>query len=222
MKKIKKWFKRYWLRLRWIPFADAPVDEWRFFAQNAPRWLVEEVASTWFDDFDETDYWSEVNEILKERCFHFERPVLSSSFIEMNSDRICFVKENSASEMITTLVKNVGKKYPFFVVEQKTNKMLGIALNEKLVIAGVINGNFLSGNALDILRQNSVYFLSSQDVEWFPCFQKELSLMLSEVGLEPLDEWYWYYKGMGLPEAWNTNMQWIDPVKSTASIIGKF
>ena len=221
IKKFKQWFERYQLRARLVPFGDASLDEWRSFAKNAPRWLVEETAKKWWNDFDDTEYWSRVNEILKERCHSFERPILSLSFVERNLERILYVKEWLRGEEIVSICKASGKKYPFFVVEN-TGKLLGIALNQKLVIAGVINKNLRLGEVREIHEKHGTHFLTLQDVEWFPCFEKEVSLMLSEVGLEPLGEWYWYYDAIRIPKAWNINTQQKNVVTATASVIGKF
>lgn len=221
--KLKEKLKRIWLRMSLIPSFDAPLEAWQYFAENAPRWLVEETLTKWLDDMEETIYWHRVKEMLNNRCTRFERPILSSSFIKVNLYRICFVAEGTASEVIATIGKSAGKDYPFFVVEKGTNKMLGIVLNQKQVFAGVINRTMCSATAEVILRKNGMRFLSSEDVSWFPCFQKEVSVMLTEVGLDSLGEWYWYEDSVsGQFRAWNTKTQQKGISRVKALLIGKF
>lgn len=188
---LKQRCKRFYLRASWVPFDDAPLSEWQHFAEAAPRWLVEEVAEEWVSEFFAASQWDAVYSILKRRCERLEYPVLGKSFMEENSNRICIVPDDSSRGEVKVLAERSEKEYPFYVVEQ-SGKFRGIAVTYGLVLAGVLNRFCVAQKEQKLQDVNLSESLSLKDFGFLTSLQDEVSKMLQEAGLEPLQGRYWY------------------------------
>lgn len=191
---VQKW-KRFHQRARWVPFDDAPLSEWEYFAQSAPRWLVEETIEKWIKDFSATAQWDTVYALLKRRCNSFEYPMLPQAFIKANQERVCVVAEGSSAVHISVCAECSEKEYPFYVVE-RNGKFRGIAVTYGLVIAGVMNKLCIKEKEREVQSINVTRSLSLKDCHLLFQSQDEVSKMLLEIGLHPLFGRYWTYTGV--------------------------
>ena len=149
-----------------IPKVNASLKEWAGFAAMAPR---KAVVLAYEKNVKRSDIDAEIIKLLEARIFSFDR-----EFAYFCSDDIfggCLeVRPRATNSEIKEQVRKGGIEFPCLIVEE--NPLLsgggwfrGIAITDKLVIAGVIAEAIDFPKAESIVKVDNMQLLTPEDVE---------------------------------------------------------
>ena len=179
-----------WDEQRFCP-RYAPFPTWEKFIKNT-NWKV------LYDCFGEfkTRFGNskdrDVCNMLYERLYQIEYPIISDNIVEANKDKIIWVSENSSDDQIKEEVARVWaqKKCTCFVLE-KTKKLKGFALSETLIICGISATWVFPQVAFEKCTEWSKKLLTKEDSVLLEKEIKTLNSMMEEIDVPSINCQHW-------------------------------
>ncbi len=152
-----------------IPKVSASLKEWAGFAAMAPRKVVVAVYNKINKKSEVDTEIAEIIKILEARIFSFDR-VFAYFCADDIFSGVMEVKPRATNAEIKEQIKKEGVVFPCLIVEK--NPLLsgggwfrGIAISDKLVIAGVITEAIDYSKAAAVVKENNLLLLTPEDVE---------------------------------------------------------
>lgn len=175
-----------------VPQKDDSVECWQAFAEKVGWREVYDVHRSFvpraYGPY--ADHDMAVCNLLSERLFRMEQPILSPAFLGSLSADIIEVENGADNEAVKAVVSSKSVSVPMYVVE-RCGKLRGFALAPQLILAGVTATAFRPYWVLKMAEKMNVSLLSREETEVVEKNLQRLLGMMSKVGVPRLHEKEW-------------------------------
>lgn len=175
-----------------VPQRDDSVECWQVFAEKAGWREVYDVRRSFvpraYGPY--ADHDMAVCDLLSERLFRMEQPILSPEFLASQATNIIEVENGADRETIKDVVSSMPVSVPMYVIE-RCGRFRGFALTPQLILAGVTATAFRPYVVLEMAEEMNVSLLTREETGVVEKNLQCLLDMMSKIDVPLLYEKEW-------------------------------